>query len=119
MREFILQVIFVITILLLGGAVVIFIGLVKELFEEVGDDMELFKKDTGECEPGLKTTLEILTYLKEELINLDGELKKIEEQSGEYFTMIDAMKMGNIKSIFAFINHLISFIENGTNAEKH
>lgn len=77
----------------------------------------MFKKKDME-RPLLKSELEILEYLKNECNLLQAQYDLILKNSGEYVTYVDTIKLGNIQAIFAFINHLIDYIE-GANAESN
>ena len=77
----------------------------------------MFKKKEIENEVGLKSSLDILTYLKNQTNLLQAQYDFIVKESGEYVTYVDTIKLGNIRAIFAFIDHLIKYIE-GANAES-
>lgn len=78
----------------------------------------MFKKKNNDMEkPLLKSELEILEYLKNQCNMLQSQYDLILKNSGDYVTYVDTIKLGNIQAIFAFINHLINFIE-GANAES-
>lgn len=109
-----LKILYITIILLSVGSIIILIKLVKDVIIEL---WEMDDMDDKEYELGLKTTLEIVAYLESELDDLQNCIDAFKLACNGEYNFSDLATLRALEDRELFIRRLISFIDNGTNAE--
>lgn len=101
-------------IILIAGSIILLIKLVKDVIIEL---WEMDEMDDKEYEMGLKTTLEIVSYLESQLEDLQNCIDAFKLACNGEYNFSDLATLRTLEDRELFIHRLISFIDKGTNAE--